>query len=121
MENNFKKDLEIAKRKDINKLIKLYDVLRKNEKRVYRGEVNVIDSKNNILSQTHYEFFTLILSKNLIVIQRYNNKGSIEELDYTNVNADKITDYKITSTSLTLIGEFSQNVKIKILAVFLDK
>lgn len=121
MDNNFKEDLEIVMKKDISKLVKLSDIIKKNENRVYRGEINILDNENNILSQTHYEFFTLILSEKLIMIERYSNENNATTLDYTNVSVDKITDYKISSTSFKLEGQLSENIKISILAVFLDR
>ncbi|EDS77325.1 hypothetical protein CBC_A0790 [Clostridium botulinum C str. Eklund] len=122
MESNLKKDLEIARRKDIKKLMELSKIIKNNDKRLYKGEVNILDDKNNVLIQTHYECFKLIINELSIRIQPCKNKEDIGYIEYTQIkDTNKITDYKIDSTSIQLFGELSENVKVSILAVFIDK
>ncbi|KEH89610.1 hypothetical protein Z965_02385 [Clostridium novyi A str. BKT29909] len=122
MESNFKKDLEIARRKDIKKLMELSKIIKNNDKRLYRGEINILDNNDNVLIQTHYECFKLIINELFIRIQPCNGKEDIGYIEYTEIkDVNKITDYKIDSTSIQLFGELSENVKVSILAVFIDR
>lgn len=117
MNNSFKEDMEIIKNKDINKILQLDKILKRIKNSICRGEVNIIGKDNNILSQTHYEYFSIFIDSEKIFIERYNCEKEMGTLDRTNVDATIITKYEVNPESLTLEGELSKDIKINILIV----
>ncbi|MCY6372449.1 hypothetical protein [Clostridium ganghwense] len=121
MSTSFKEDIKLINKIDIEKLKQLKDIIDKSQKYICRGEVNIISNNNEVLVQTHYEYFNIYFSEKTIMITRCNPEKEIDTLDHTNISVDKITDYEINSTSLTLNGELDENFKIQILIVFKNK
>lgn len=118
MENTFREDMEIIANGNINKIVQLDKMLKKIKNGLCGGEINILDKERNVLVQTHYEYFTMFIHLNKIIIGRYNRADSIETLDYTNIDGSKITKYEVNNETLSLEGELDSNTIINILAVF---
>lgn len=121
MINNFKEELEIVRNNNIDKLLKLDKVLKKLKKYVCRGEVSIVDTKNSVICQTHFEYFTISVTSELIIIKRHNIDNNIGTLDYIHIDTNKIIDYEINQTSFILNGKLDDNYKMQILIVFKDE
>jgi len=74
MKNNFREDMQIVKKINIDKLVKLSGAIKKLEKCACKGEVSITDNQNNVIVQTHYERFIMAFSQDIIYIQKCNSE-----------------------------------------------
>lgn len=121
-ENNYsKKEVDILNKYNIERLKKLDTALKKLQNHSCRGEISIIDvsdTSNKPIVQTHYEYFIMRMTPELLLIERNNGVNSMGSLEYTMVDNSKITDYKVNKTSIIINGELDGNYRIQIMAVF---
>ncbi|MEY7998623.1 hypothetical protein AB8U03_00155 [Clostridium sp. Mt-5] len=117
--NNYsKEEINMLSKYSIGKLKKLDAALKKLKNYACRGEINVIDDNNKPIVQTHYEYFIMSLTSELLFIKHNDGLNNIGSLDYTMVDNNKITDYEINKTSIIINGKLDENYRIQIVAVF---
>lgn len=121
MSISFKEYIKVINEIDIRKLKELKKTIEKTTEYQCKGEVNILNNNNEILVQTHYEYFDIYFADPFIIMNRYNPTNGMATLDYVHISIDKISDYEIEDTSLKLNGKLDENTKIQISIVFKDK
>lgn len=122
MRKTFKEDLEIIRSGRVKEIVELEKALKKLGNCMCRGEVNLVDKKTNKpIIQTHYEYFTIIITEGLVKLTNCNTINGNETLDYTMLNNIVLTSYSVSDTNIILECDLSEIYKINILVVFKDK
>ncbi|SHH44233.1 hypothetical protein [Clostridium grantii] len=121
MSISFKDYIKVINEIDVKKLQQLKETIEKTTEYQCKGEVNILNSNNEVLVQTHYEYFDIYFADPFIIMNRYNPKTGMATLDYVHISIDKISDYKIEDNSLTLKGKLDENTNIKVVIVFKEK
>lgn len=117
--NNYsKEEINILDKYGIEKLKKLDITLKKLKNYVCNGDINVTDNDNKPIVQTHYGCFTIMMTPEALLINHSDGLKYMDSLDYTRVDNNKITDYVINKTSITINGKLDKNYKIQIVAMF---
>jgi hypothetical protein len=121
MSLSFKDYIKAINEIDVRKLQELKETIEKTTEYQCKGEVNILNSANEILVQTHYEYFDIYFADPFIIMNRYNPKTGMATLDYVHISIDKITDYNIEENSLILNGKLDENTSIQVSIVFKEK
>ncbi|GAA0177037.1 hypothetical protein SH2C18_03350 [Clostridium sediminicola] len=121
MSISFKEYIKAINEIDLKKLKELKRTIEKTTEYQCKGEINILNNNDEVLIQTHYEYFDIYFSDPFIMMNRYNPTNGMATLDYVHISIDKISDYVIEDNSLMLNGKLDQNTKMQISIIFKDK
>ena len=117
-----KENIRIVKQKDFNELMRLKKVIDYLNNHICRGEVTIIDKDNNLVIQTHYEYFRVCLTEQWMMIKRYDIENECEiEKEYTNLEMAYISEYNMIENGVQFIGELDGGYKLSMLCVVKEK
>ncbi|WP_010295929.1 hypothetical protein [Clostridium senegalense] len=121
MQETFLEDLNIIKSNRVKHLVELEKAIKKVSSYTCRGEINLLNKSSNIpILQTHYEYFIISILDGMIKVSGCDSLGK-ETLNKTMIYNFDITRYYVSDTCLTLEGNLSEELIMRITIVFKEK